>query len=148
MRRETHHQNTQGYQMKETGSPIHAKVVLCRCSEARKEANLFGLRIEERGGDWLRTWAFKVDEGKAKREGFDTERTTGSINPADNYPGCPYCSGMAIAQCGCGKLFCIHGELTRDEQTGQTVMKATCPWCGQQGIFFVTDKLNVQGGGM
>jgi hypothetical protein len=128
---------------KRPGCRVHAKVVLCRCSERRSNDNLYGIRIEEQGGDWVRTWAFKIDEGKAKREGFDTERTTGSLRPTLEYPGCPYCGTMLLSQCDCGKLFCQHGERTPDGHIIQT-----CPWCGQTGDYVIVEKVNVQGGGM
>jgi hypothetical protein len=44
---------------------LNAKVIMAKCSKTKKA---FGIRIEERGHDWVRTWAFKIDERKAKRE--------------------------------------------------------------------------------
>jgi hypothetical protein len=118
--------------MKETPPKrIKAKVVLCKCPRNKR---LYGMRVEERGGDWVRTWSFKVDETAAKREGFDTETTRGTMHPTPDYPGCPYCGGMTLNQCTCGKIFC--GKMG----------EATCPWCGATGIYSQVDKLSVQGG--
>jgi hypothetical protein len=111
-----------------------AKVVLAKCSKSK---GVFGMRIEERQHDWVRTWAFKIDEGKAKREGFDTERTSGTMQPAPEYPGCPYCGEVAMAQCSCGEVFCWSGE-------GST---ATCPWCEKTGEYHTVETLHLQGGG-
>jgi hypothetical protein len=133
--------------MKETPKKrAKVKVVLCKCSRSHgreNSSNLFGIRIEEQNDDWVRTWAFKLDEEKAKHEGFDTETTRGSMNPTEDYPGCPFCGSYIIAQCGCGKLFCWHGEKSSNGHT-----TATCPWCGQTGEFHTVETLNVQGGGL
>jgi transcription elongation factor Elf1 len=91
----------------------------------------------------VRTWAFKLDKAKAEREGFDTENTRGSMKPVADYPGCPYCGTYGIARCGCGKLFCWHGEAARDGHA-----TATCPWCGQTADFEQTEKINAIGGGL
>jgi transcription elongation factor Elf1 len=101
------------------------------------------MRIEEQNNDWIRTWAFKLDEAKAEREGFNMENTRGSMKPAADYPGCPYCGSDSIARCSCGKLFCWHGEANRDGHAS-----ATCPWCGQTGDFELTEKINATGGGI
>jgi transcription elongation factor Elf1 len=129
--------------IKEDGAKrVNARVILCRCPEARSSDNLFGIRVEECGGDWVRTWAFKLDAGKAAREGFDTENTQGTLQPTEDYPGCPYCGSLNIARCSCGKLFCWHGERGEDGRA-----TATCPWCGQRGEFRMTEKINVRSGG-
>jgi hypothetical protein len=114
---------------------IEANVVLCKCPKTR---DVFGMRLEKRGGDWLRTWAFKVDEQRARREGFDTETTSGTMTPTPEYRGCPYCGTTGLAQCPCGKVFCWSGETRR----------LTCPWCGQTGDYQDAERLDVQGGGM
>jgi hypothetical protein len=126
--------------MKETHEKrLNAKVVLCKCPknhDGEKASRLFGMRIEEQNRDWIRTWAFKIDAEKAHREGFDDEVTRGTMQPSSDYPGCPYCGTMGIAQCECGKIFCAT--------TGKTTL--TCPWCGQTGEYHSVDKINVQGG--
>jgi len=72
--------------MKETTKKhVNAKVVLCKCSQkhgGESPSNLFGIRIEEQDGDWVRTWAFKIDEDRAKREGFDETQTRGTMHPS------------------------------------------------------------------
>jgi hypothetical protein len=113
---------------------INARVAVCKCPTNKR---VFGIRLEERNSDWVRTWAFKIDEDKARREGFDKETVSGTLNLIPEYPGCPYCGTANIAQCGCGKLFCFTGKDTT----------LTCPWCGQTGEYHSTEKLNIQGGG-
>ena len=39
-----------------------------KCPETGK---IYGVRTEERDGDWVRTWAFKISERTAANEGFD-----------------------------------------------------------------------------
>jgi hypothetical protein len=121
--------------LKESNHKQNAKVVLCKCPETKKT---FGIRIEERGTDWVRTWAFKIDEDKAKREGFDTTKSSGTMHSLEEYPGCPYCGTYSLAQCSCGRIFCWSKKTT-----GQTI----CPWCGQTGEYRTAEKLDVQGGG-
>jgi hypothetical protein len=116
-----------------------AKVVLCKCPSSKK---VYGLRIERRGSDWVRTWAFPIDEAKAKREGFDAELTRGTLAPVDGYPGCPYCGTYSLAVCGCQKLFC------NTEALHKTSQRLTCPWCGETDEFNLTDIVQVEGGGL
>jgi hypothetical protein len=113
---------------------VKAKVVLCKCPKTK---GVFGMRLEERGGDWVRTWAFKIDEAQARREGFNNEATRGTMTPTPEYPGCPYCGLKPLIQCGCGKVFCWNGHGS----------KATCPWCGRTGKLGYAEEINVQGGG-
>jgi len=123
---------------------LNAKVVLCRCPSKAKDgasSRVFGIRIEECNNDWVRTWAFKIDENKAKNEGYITERTTGSLLAADNYPGCPYCGTRYFAQCSCGKLFCFHEGNEKSEK-----MILTCPWCNKTGDYHSVKTVHVQGG--
>jgi hypothetical protein len=127
--------------MKETSAKLNAKVILCKCPRKHgsegSDAKTFGIRIEEQRGDWVRTWAFKIDEDKAKREGFDKTPATGTLNLTPEYPGCPYCGTNNLAQCSCGKLFCWSGESNL----------ITCPWCGRKGEYKTVEKLSVKGGG-
>jgi len=96
-------------------------IVLMRCSHLRSSS---GIRFEKRAEqDWAGTWAFKLREAGAKREGFDKNVIEGAISFDVAYPGCPYCNASSIFQCGCGKVGCWDGE-TRS---------VTCPWCGQEG---------------
>jgi hypothetical protein len=48
--------------------PLNAKIILSRCSGT---GNLFGVQVEQREGLWFRTWAFIIDEKRAKNEKFD-----------------------------------------------------------------------------
>ena len=114
--------------------PLNATVVLGKCPKTKK---LYGMRVEQRGKDWVRTWAFPIDEQKAKHEGFDANKVTGSMNAVDNYPGCPHCGSMGFVQCSCGKISCWSNVES----------KFTCPWCGQSGEVHVADKFDVSGGG-
>ena len=95
---------------------MEANVILAKCG---KNGRPFGMRVEKRGGDWVRTWAFKIDEAKAKNEGFDKTPIKGSLNAVAGYPGCPHCGAGSFVQCGCGKLCCWNGSPS-----------AHCRWCG------------------
>jgi hypothetical protein len=114
---------------------INAKIALCKCPTNKR---VYGIRLEERNSNWVRTWAFRIDEEKSKREGFGATVITGAMNPVDEYPGCPYCGTMNIAQCSCGKLFCWRSE----------TQMATCPWCGQRGEFHTVETIDIKGEGL
>jgi hypothetical protein len=116
--------------------PLNAKVILAKCSKTQK---CFGIRIEQRGGDWVRTWAFPIDERRAKNEGFEANKVSGSMNAVDNYHGCPYCGGVGFVHCGCGKIGCWGSG-------GETRVYA-CPWCKQEGEVQIAEKFDVSGGG-
>jgi len=97
---------------------MEASVILSKCSIHNRT---FGIRIEKRNNDWGRTWAFKIDEEKAKREGFDQTKITGSLDASPDYPGCPYCGERyGFVLCNCGKMSCW----TPGKEAG------TCHWCG------------------
>jgi len=108
-----------------------ANVLLAKCGGPDKT---YGIRVEQRGGDWVSTWAFPIDETKAKREGFHKTKITGSFRPAPEYPGCPYCQNNNLLQCGCGKMFCykepraLSKSETKNESKTDNALK--CPWCG------------------
>jgi len=114
---------------------MKASVALAKCPRSN---GLYGMRIEERENDWVRTWAFKISEQKAKHEGYESAKKSGSMKPMPEYPGCPYCGAMDIAQCSCGKLFCWRSETNT----------ATCPWCGQKGEYHTVKSLDVEGKGL
>ena len=118
---------------------INAKVILARCSENRK---CFGIRIEQQGRDWVRTWAFPIDERKAKREGFDANTVTGSMNALDGYPGCPHCGANGFIQCGCERIACSGGIV---DSGGY--LEHTCPWCRETGGVETADSFSVSGEG-
>ena len=113
-----------------------ASVILAKCGKHNKT---FGIRIEKRENDWVSTWAFPIDEGKAKREGFDKTKITGAFIPVDGYPGCPYCGSDELVQCGCGKMICYKESRTYGNPERKTEKKQghksdnnsfRCPWCG------------------
>jgi predicted RNA-binding Zn-ribbon protein involved in translation (DUF1610 family) len=121
--------------------PLNATVVLSRCSKSKK---LYGIRVEQRGREWVRTWAFKIDERKAKNEKFDSNQVTlGEHDPDDSYPGCPYCGAVGIAlDSDCDKLMCTGGIINHGDY-----IELTCPWCGGTSEYGVADGLDVRGGG-
>ena len=105
-----------------------AGVILAKCGA---HSGTFGIRVEQRENDWVSTWAFRIDDGKAKREGFDKTTIKGAFRPVDGYPGCPYCGGDELVQCGCGKMICYkeggaHGKTERKSES----KSFRCPWCG------------------
>jgi hypothetical protein len=116
---------------------INARVVLCKCPSTR---NIFGIRIEEKENDWVRTWAFKISESKALHEGYEKTKSSGTLLPTPEYPGCPYCGAMVTAQCSCGKLFCWNNE----SDTGTAV----CPWCGRKDEYSPSETIEFEGGGL
>jgi transcription elongation factor Elf1 len=115
---------------------MKANVILMKCP---KERRTYGVRIEENCGDWYRTWAFPMDEGRASREGYDKTKITGNLMPTHDFNGCPYCGTKEFVQCGrCGKLSCWNKE-----------ERITCGWCGLTGdITTTTDAINVKSGDM
>ncbi len=59
----------------------------------------------------------------AKHEGCGETKIVGDIEPAEEYPGCPYCEGKYFVICSCGKLNCNIG----------TSNQFTCEWCHSTG---------------
>ncbi|MCL2185142.1 MAG: hypothetical protein FWB86_04705 [Treponema sp.] len=118
--------------------PLEATVVLGKCSKTKK---LFGMRVEKRGKEWVRTWAFPLDESTAKNEGFAANKV--SVGGADSeYPGCPHCKNGGFVLCGCDKVGCSGG--IRKEGNLEIY---TCPWCGNSGAVENVDVIDVKGGG-
>jgi len=118
---------------------MQADVILCKCDHK----HTFGIRVEKRGNDWVRTWAFKIDEARAKSEGYDSNKITGSFEPVDNYPGCPYCGKMRLNFCICGGINCESGE--RPIAAAGTV-ELTCNWCGNTGYYSPAQIVDATGG--
>ena len=115
---------------------MEANVILAKCSTHNKP---FGIRIEKRNGDWVRTWAFKMDEAKAKREGFDITPIAGSLAAVDNFPGCPYCESFGFVVCGCGKMSCLSSG----------ALSAQCHWCNTHMENIVkAESFKLKGGGI
>ena len=130
-----------------------ASVILAKCEDGRT----FGIRVEKRENDWVRTWAFPIDEGKAKREGFDKNTVNGSLQATSGYPGCPYCGTFEFVQCGCGKISCYHESRTErsverkpDKKSGNKHDRVSfrCPWCGRVAKEIETvESFHVKSGG-
>ena len=113
---------------------VKAKVILSRCKDKK---HLFGMRVQEHNGDWVRTWAFPIQEETALQEGFDKVQIQGKLNVTDEYPGCPFCGSKEFFVCGkCKKINCYYGE----EIT-------TCRWCGSSADTKGADNFDVTGGG-
>ena len=113
---------------------VKANVILAKC---RTERELYGMQVEERNGDWIRTWAFPIKEELATKEGFDKVQIHGSFQSTEDYPGCPYCGTEGFFVCStCGKLNCWNGETT-----------TVCKWCGKSAGVRTADSLDVTGGG-
>ena len=58
-----------------------ASVILAKCKQDKK---LYGIRIEMRDDDWVRTWAFRLQEEMAEKEGFDQTNFSGSFYTMTN----------------------------------------------------------------
>lgn len=100
---------------------IEAQVALCKCQEGKKA---YCVRMEKTSLGWKYDWAFKINVGRAKSEGYDSADIKGTIYPDPEYPGCPYCKAKTFVVCGaCGKLNC-------NNSTGNIF---TCEWCGAKG---------------
>jgi len=116
---------------------MEATVILCKCTKQ----NTFGIRMESRHNDWYRTWAFKMDEKTAKREGFDKTIIRGSMPIDEKYPGCPYCGTYSFFQCQCGKLNCFTGNNVEEKS-----WEVTCNWCGKKLSVKTAHSFEVKGG--
>ena len=118
---------------------IEAQLILCKCAKQ----HTFGIRVEKRDGDWYRTWAFKIDEKRAKREGFDKVVINGSMDVDEEYPGCPYCGSKGFFQCECGKINCF-----KENEAGNR-WDVTCNWCGRHlTVTRATSAFNMKAGGV
>jgi len=115
---------------------MEAAVIVAKCS---KNGQTYGMRTQKMNdGDWWRTWAFSIDEKKAKKEGYDVTKVQGNMYHTEEYPGCPYCRTKSFVQCNkCGKLTCWNGET-----------EMMCAWCGNNmdNIVSATEKFNLSGG--
>lgn len=86
-------------------------------AKCRHSKRALGIRVEKRDKGWCLTWAFRIDEKAAVREGFEKTKISGSFYLDDEFPGCPYCGNMDFIHCHCGKITCYdEGE-------------AECAWC-------------------
>jgi len=131
-----------------------ASVILAKCSV---HGGTFGIRVEKRETDWVSTWAFPIDDGKARREGFHKTKIKGAFSPTSDYPGCPYCGDNELVQCGCGKMICysesrVYGSSERmTEKKSERKSKNDahrCPWCGNKvGEIEIVESFTVKSGG-
>ena len=110
---------------------IEASVITAKCKESGKT---YGIRVEKIDGDWIRTWAFPINENEAKREGYDKNVIKGSLRCQSGYSGCPYCGTSGIYQCGCSRITCYDGE-----------NRIKCPWCGTTGDAQAAGELSIYG---
>lgn len=112
----------------------HVVIALARCGRLK---DLFGIRFEEKQkGSWVGTWAFKVNEDTARREGYHHDMIKGSFN-LDDYPGCPHCGARGFFICNrCGKIICLP----------EMVPVVTCSWCGRSGPLQICDTLEFRTG--
>ena len=120
-------------------NPLNAKVIIGKCSKTQKT---FGIRIEDRGNGWVSTWAFPIDERKAKHEGYSDTSTVALSGIDDNFPGCPHCGDKVIVQFGCKKTGCCGGC-----RKGLIFTDIICPWCGEKNVLQNVGSFNVSGGG-
>lgn len=111
-----------------------AFVILAQCEETRKP---FGITVDPSQGKLKFVWAFKIDQAKAHREGFDGKHVHGVITLDDNFPGCPHCGEKRFYVCGnCGSVVCWHGQ-----------KRVTCPACGCSGSLELVSSVKLSGGG-
>ena len=98
-----------------------ATVVMAKC---RRTKQPYGIRLEQKSdGVWYCTWAFKLSERAAAREGYGALRISGRFDVDIEYNGCPYCGARGWLNCGsCGNLTCNAGET-----------RVTCSWCNLSG---------------
>ena len=95
---------------------LRATVIMAKCQRSKES---FGIRAEYREKELVFTWAFKLSEKVAGREGYGSDEFSGVISFDPSYPGCPHCESMGFIQCSCGKISCAaHTN------------KFQCPFCG------------------
>lgn len=111
-----------------------AFAIMALCEETKQPFGITVDYISPRKYKFV--WAFKIDKDKARREGYDDNKVTGSVELAPDYPGCPYCGSKQFYICSCGKIVCYHGEKV-----------VTCPACGQRGELTEVCEINLKGGG-
>lgn len=99
---------------------VNAQVILVKCKSSKR---LYGVRIQQnKGKEWDMTWAFPIDDKRAKNEGFDRTVLNADCSATDDYPGCPTCGATGFVKCAnCGKLTCWNGENS-----------SKCAWCNEK----------------
>ena len=90
-------------------------VLLARCTDKR----LYAMSTYQMpNGDWMRQWAFPVDETHVRGEEATAQQIQGSLGAMADYPGCPYCHNKNFVLCSCGKMTCWTGATSQ-----------YCAWC-------------------
>jgi hypothetical protein len=69
-------------------STINAFVGIAKCPDTKK---LYGVRIEERRGKIVATWAFPIKLEIASKEGYKEQAFPAGLIYDSAYPVCPYC---------------------------------------------------------
>lgn len=98
-----------------------ALVITPICPQAQRK---YGVRLERRGSDWFKTWAFTLNPNS--HEDFQNSIPLGEngLGTDTGYNGCPFCQSPALIQCGdCSGIYCYHGESI-----------SVCPLCGNEGM--------------
>lgn len=115
---------------------VDATVLLFKCDKSKKS---FGVRVEKtKTNDWIRTWAFPVDEMAEKNENYAAQQVSGTLDETSDYPGCPYCKSNGFVKCGtCHKISCWN--------IGVDDNVFTCQWCGVSGGVKTADSFDVSG---
>jgi uncharacterized protein YegL len=67
---------------------LNGAIGIAKC---QKSGKIYAVRVEERGKKWYATWAFKIREEVAKREGYNEQSFPSDIQYDKEYPGCPHC---------------------------------------------------------
>lgn len=96
---------------------------------------LFGITVDEIcHNQYSFVWSFKLDERRAKSEGFEQQSVNGSVVMEPDFPGCPYCGAKTFVFCGkCGAISCYDGHGT-----------SKCPKCGFVSRVEVADSFNIK----
>lgn len=86
---------------------MRAEVLIARC---RRDAALFGLRVEERPNSWYVTWTFNIDETSAQREKYAETTINGTIRVDPGVAACARCHADSFVKCNlCDRLSCWVG---------------------------------------
>jgi len=67
---------------------LNVVVGIAKCPDTKK---VYGVRIEERFGKLVATWAFPIRPETARKEGYKEDAFPAGITYDSNYPVCPYC---------------------------------------------------------
>lgn len=114
---------------------MEAKVIVakCRCEK------YYGIRIEKKQDDWIRTWAFPMNDRMFRKENYKNQQMVkGSMAVTKEYPGCPYCGIKGFFICRvCRRMNCWNGE--------ESVI---CGWCQEPGSIVVKESFELGTGEM